>query len=590
MLRWITAIKVRERLLILGLGVVVAFTALNLYQFRDFRLAQQTVDDLYARNFATTVAIKDTHYAVSQITTASIALASEAILFDDGKQKILRNTRGDGLVIGLYGAWRNWNEHYHDTHFTFSVEIAGETQEIEETVLVEQLKQQVGRFITLLKELETAIEETDEDDFEASDISPITNQMAYLGVELNQTLAQAVMLETAKIKKIQADFKATLAEDQRLVFWIMIAVSIFAVFAMLVLAKTISSPLQQLQSALAAFLETGDLNQKINIHQQDEIGDLANHFNEFIEKLARIIRNVKENAQVLLDASGHLSTAADTMNDETQLAAQQVHGIAGVIGEMNDHVEQARTGTVDVRENTLALTAAIDKMGGAMNQIHQITAQASNISAEAVTKLTTANQQISQLEQTSQQVVRIVSTIEHIADNCKMLALNAGIEAVRVGEAGKGFIVVANEVKNLSKQTSDEVAVVSEHIQSMVDATNHTRKAAQSVSQTIQTLSKNNQTIAQEVSRHLDQTQQIMRTSQLNAGSLSTVTERVAQTTTLFRKVADDRGGHEANITKLLQKVDAVSGQVTIVRDDAKQLYNLAQKLDALVADFHVSN
>lgn len=590
MLRWITAIKVRERLLILGLGVVFAFMLLNLYQFRDFRHAQQTVDDLYSNNFTTTIAIKNTHYAVSQITTAAIALASESILFEDGKQKILFNTRGDGLVVGLYTAWQNWQEHYQATRFQFNVEIGGETRQVEEAALIAQLNEQVTRFITLLKQLETAIEDMDEDEFEASEISPITNQMAYLGVELDQTLALAVMLETAKIKQIQADFKATLAEDQRLVFWIMILVSILAVIAMLVLAQTISSPLKQLQSALAAFLQSGDLNQKIAIQQKDEIGELANYFNEFIDKLTRIILNVKQNAQVLLDASRHLSAAADTMNDQTQLAAQQVHGIAGVIGEMNDHVEQARTGTLDVRENTLSLTAAIDKMGGAMNQIHQITAQASSISAEAVTKLSTANQQIVQLEKTSEQVARIVSTIEQIADNCKMLALNAGIEAVRVGDAGKGFIVVANEVKNLSKQTSDEVAVVSEHIQSMVDATSQTRTAAQSVSQTIQTLSENNQTIAQQVSRHLEQTQSIMRTSQSNAGSLSRVTERVAQTTTLFRKVADDRGGHEANITKLLQKVDAVSGQVTIVRNDAKELYNLAQKLDALVADFHISS
>ncbi|CAM2005389.1 methyl-accepting chemotaxis protein [Acanthopleuribacter pedis] len=588
MLHWINSIRVRDRLLILGLGVVAVFISLNIYQFRDFQHARETVDRLYWQNFTTAIAIKDTRYAVSQITDSAIALASETVLFEDGKNEILHHAQGNDVQVGIHGAWKSWNDHYQSMEFVMVHTVNGKEQTVKEKETVERLKNQVTEFTEQLKTLEAALLETDEDDFEASDISPITNQMAYLGVELEETLQLAVKLENAKINAIQDEFRVKLDADLTFVFRAMIAISIAAVLAMLWLAHSISSPLKQLQRAFSNFLETGNLNQKITIEQGDEIGELARHFNEFIDKLAGIIHNVKENSQVLLESSRHLSLAADKMGDNTQIASQQVNGISSLVTEMNMHMEQAQLGTEDVSENTTTLTSSMEKMTEAMNQINRITEQAAKISSEAMSKLETANEQIAQLENTSTQVTRIVSTIEQIADNCKMLALNAGIEAVRVGEVGKGFTVVANEVKNLSKQTSDEVGIIAAHIQSMVDATVKTREAADGVNQTIRTLTENNQTIAQSVGRHLETTHRVMQTTRSNAGYLSEVTESVEQANELFRKVADRDSRHEANIAKLLKQVESMSSEVSVVRKDAKELAELAQKLDEQVAGFQV--
>lgn len=214
----------------------------------------------------------------------------------------------------------------------------------------------------------------------------------------------------------------------------------------------------------------GDLTKRLNVNSQDELGELANWFNIFLEKLHNIITQVAETARRVAGACEELSQSstlqaqgAVTQKDQTVQAVTALQEMAATVMQVSENSNRAATASHDAadtaREGGTIVEAALTTMKSMANSV-------------ARTAKT-----IARLGESSEQIGRIAGVIDDIADQTNLLALNAAIEAARAGEQGRGFAVVADEVRKLAERTTSATKEIAQMIQAIQQET-HTAVAA----------------------------------------------------------------------------------------------------------------
>jgi methyl-accepting chemotaxis protein len=242
-----------------------------------------------------------------------------------------------------------------------------------------------------------------------------------------------------------AEGKRRVLEAQKLLLGITFAGLVLAALGAIVMAARFVNPLRKLTQVARQIVE-GDLGQEIKVTTRDEVGELAAAFAQMVEKLKDVLRALQESVQHLTNAGNELGqstadqsqtvTRQATALQQTQVTAQEIKQTSMLAAEKADAVLQLAEKADEVSTQG---AAAIEKSLGGLNEIRS---QVEEIAA-----------QIAQLSQRTRQIGGITETVKDLADQSNMLALNAAIEAVRSGEHGKGFTVVAREIRSLADQS-----------------------------------------------------------------------------------------------------------------------------------------
>jgi len=382
---------------------------------------------------------------------------------------------------------------------------------------------------------------------------------------------------------------------------------VFATF----IGRTVAKPIIETNEMLKEIASgDGDLTARLEISAQDEIGELADNFNLFVEKLQNSIRAVANNtetlnstAQTLSSISTQLASGAEEMTNQSgtvAAAAEQitsnVGGVSGATERMSENITSIAAAAEQMSTNVNTVATAIEEMSSSLQEVSKSTSRASSIAATATNNAHSAQELIVALETAAHEIGKVVDVINDIADQTNLLALNATIEAASAGEAGKGFAVVANEVKELAKQTASSTDVITEQINNMQGKTSNAVQAIRQIAEIVNEINAITNNIASAVEEQTSTTNEISRSIVNAADGANNVSKNVQSISlSIDREVLSSikeaaKGVNEVsrNIQGVNQAAQETSRGAVATNDAAKQMSDLVGELQSVVRQFRV--
>jgi methyl-accepting chemotaxis protein len=315
------------------------------------------------------------------------------------------------------------------------------------------------------------------------------------------------------------------------------------------LVRRITKPVGNFVTVATRVAE-GDFTHRVPV-TTGELGDIAQAFNRAFDSVGTSLMSVRDSASALTSSSNDLTTVNKRLETSTTETTKDVLAVSTVCDHVGSSLETVNTGS--------------EQMAASIQEIASGAAEAARVAREAVTVTDDTMRTITALGESSAEVGNIVKVITSIAEQTNLLALNATIEAARAGEAGKGFAVVASEVKELAKGTATATEDIAAKISAIQADTSGAVAAIEKIVGTIQQIDELQTTIA------------------------SAVEEQAATTAEMSRNVsAADGGGREIRdkMAALTTSAEHTSGGAAEMQHAADAVEGVAQDLQKLLAHF----
>ena len=277
---------------------------------------------------------------------------------------------------------------------------------------------------------------------------------------------QVVESLNAQVNKSSAEERQSVADTQR--FLLLGAIPTFAAITLLTIyvVRTTTRRLQAVVPVLTQFSE-GDLTTHLDVDAADEIGQMGEALNRTIDKVGAALQSIAESAEHLASASEEISASAAQPSAGADTQKDQTHPVAPAMQEMSSTVTQ-------MSENSNRAADTAKQASDPARQGGRIVEETLSKMREITSLVGDAAKKAEALEKNSDQIGRIIGVIDNIADQTKLLAWNAAMEAARAAEQGRGVAVVADEVRKLaertSKATTEIASTATKEIGSMIES------------------------------------------------------------------------------------------------------------------------
>ena len=349
-----------------------------------------------------------------------------------------------------------------------------------------------------------------------------------------------------------------------------------------VFANTIVKPIKIVVEGMRDIAEgEGDLTARLDVHTEDEVGELARWFNTFVDKLQGIIREISKNAEVLNTSSGDLATLSGEMSKSAYRMLSRAQNVSGMSDDMNANMSAVAANMEEASANMGSIAHSTEQLSAVLNEVASNSEKAREVTETAVLQSREASSRVEDLGNAAKEIGKVIETITEISEQTNLLALNATIESARAGEAGKGFAVVANEIKELARQTATATLEIKKQIEDIQNTSKGTTTDIKQISNVIQHVSEIVTTIASSVEEQSISTKEIAHNVQQASDGLSDVSENITNNYTISNNI-------NTNINMVSESSNAISMSSDRVDQNAKDLSHLSDKLKTLVDLFKV--
>ncbi|UUQ65772.1 methyl-accepting chemotaxis protein [Pseudomonas fuscovaginae UPB0736] len=336
----------------------------------------------------------------------------------------------------------------------------------------------------------------------------------------------------------------------------------------MVVANTILRPLLLMKANLDDIAAgEGDLTHRLTITSQDELGQLAGSFNRFVEKIHGLVRQITEMTGQLTGLVSQVSDQANRSEEAMERQRHETDQVATAINQMSSAAQEvarsAQGAAIAAQQTDAEGQAAKRVVDGSIQQIHAL-----------VKDIRSSGVSLDSLQQDVTSIVSVLGVIRSIAEQTNLLALNAAIEAARAGEAGRGFAVVADEVRALASRTQQST----QEIQGMIDRLQSGTQLAVEAMRRSSEAGDGTSDKANEAGASLDTIAQLIGTiNAMNAQIASAAEEQTAVAEEINRSV------HQIAVA-----VDNVADQTQQGAQTSRSLADLGQRLGKLVGQFRI--
>lgn len=425
-----------------------------------------------------------------------------------------------------------------------------------------------------------------------ADVAGSSYQTAYMPLK-DQNGNIIGMLYTGANQSILASLTQSLFTQFAIVLVIVIMVSVILV---LVFTRKINKRLNSLKSAFES-AGNGDMTIEVSDKTGDELSELSVYYNKMRMKLNDTIQTVQQSALQLASASQQLSAGAEETNQASEKITEAVQQIANGAQDQIARIENSESSlkqaSADIRDISANTAAIADKGQLAQSKADIGQKEIANVQAQMDAihqSIQKSGEIIHQLDGRSKQIEQILSVITQIADQTNLLALNAAIEAARAGEQGKGFAVVADEVRKLAEESQQSAGQISKLI---IEIQKDMNRSARSVEH-VKTETAEGVTMIQ---RTRDAFKEIAAATGEISAEISDLSASVTNISASAHQINDSFAANTADIkesTKNTRQAAALTEEQFAAMEEitaaSETLSQLAEELTGIISQFKMIN